>query len=82
MRARLALLHEDMHHEAALYMARALGLPVHDSRWRMPLLPEPGPALQVAASEALTTPLQGTGTDGRGALRPTFPPVVSPIRAR
>lgn len=38
--------------------------------------------LQVAAAEALTTPLQGTGTDGRGALRPSFSPVVSPIRTR
>ena len=38
--------------------------------------------LQVAATDALTTPLQGTGTDGRGALRPSFSPVVSPIRAR
>ncbi len=31
---RLALLHEDMHHEAALYMAQALGLPVADPRWQ------------------------------------------------
>jgi iron(II)-dependent oxidoreductase len=45
---RLALLHEDMHHEAALYMARALGVPVPDARWRAPLLPEPGPPLPVA----------------------------------
>jgi len=40
------------------------------------------PALQVAASEALTTPLQGTGTDGPAIPRPLFSPVVSPIRAR
>lgn len=40
------------------------------------------PALQVAASEALTTPLQGTGTDGPAMTRPLFSPVVSPIRAR
>lgn len=40
------------------------------------------PALQVAASEALTTPLQGTGTDGPAMPRPLFSPVVSPIRAR
>ncbi|WP_300650004.1 ribbon-helix-helix domain-containing protein [Hydrogenophaga sp.] len=38
--------------------------------------------LQVAATDALATPLQGTGTDGRGARRPTFSPVVSPIRTR
>ena len=31
---RLALLHEDMHHEAALYMAQALGLPIGDPRWQ------------------------------------------------
>jgi len=31
---RLVLLHEDMHHEAALYMAQALGLPVTDPRWQ------------------------------------------------
>jgi gamma-glutamyl hercynylcysteine S-oxide synthase len=30
---RLALLHEDMHHEAALYMAQALGLVIDDPRW-------------------------------------------------
>ncbi|AOF85750.1 ribbon-helix-helix domain protein [Hydrogenophaga sp. RAC07] len=38
--------------------------------------------LQVAAAEALSTPLQGNGTDGRGTVRPSFSPVVSPIRAR
>jgi iron(II)-dependent oxidoreductase len=37
---RLALLHEDMHHEAGLYMARSLGVPVDDARW----LPQPLPA--------------------------------------
>ncbi|CAM3773207.1 selenoneine synthase SenA [Roseateles saccharophilus] len=42
---RLALLHEDMHHEAALYMARGLGLPVDDERWQARPLPEPPPAL-------------------------------------
>ncbi len=31
---RLALLHEDMHHEAALYMAQSLGVPVDDPRWQ------------------------------------------------
>jgi len=31
---RLALLHEDMHHEAALYMAQSLGLPLDEGRWR------------------------------------------------
>ncbi|MFZ9406298.1 MAG: selenoneine synthase SenA [Burkholderiaceae bacterium] len=31
---RLALLHEDMHHEAGLYMAQALGLEITDPRWQ------------------------------------------------
>jgi ergothioneine biosynthesis protein EgtB len=43
---RLALLHEDMHHEAALYMAQALGLEVDDPRWRPRALPE-GPPRQL-----------------------------------
>lgn len=30
---RLALLHEDMHHEAALYMAQQLGIQIDDARW-------------------------------------------------
>lgn len=42
---RLALLHEDMHHEAALYMARGLGLAVDDARWQPRALPEPPPEL-------------------------------------
>jgi ergothioneine biosynthesis protein EgtB len=35
---RLALLHEDMHHEAALYMAQNLGIPVADPRWQPQVL--------------------------------------------
>ncbi len=31
---RLTLLHEDMHHEAALYMAQSLGIPISDPRWQ------------------------------------------------
>jgi gamma-glutamyl hercynylcysteine S-oxide synthase len=38
---RLALLHEDMHHEAALYMARGLGVPITDPRWQPRALPPP-----------------------------------------
>jgi ergothioneine biosynthesis protein EgtB len=38
---RLALLHEDMHHEAALYMAQALGVAIDDPRWQAAPLPEP-----------------------------------------
>ena len=45
---RLALLHEDMHHEAALYMAQALGLPVTDPRWQPQPLEGPRQQLQLA----------------------------------
>jgi len=38
---RLALLHEDMHHEAALYMAQGLGIPIEDARWQPRALPAP-----------------------------------------
>ncbi len=38
---RLALLHEDMHHEAALYMAQAQGIEIDDPRWQAASLPEP-----------------------------------------
>lgn len=46
---RLALLHEDMHHEAALYMAQALGVPIADTGWQPATLPLPPPALALAA---------------------------------
>ena len=46
---RLALLHEDMHHEAALYMARGLGIPIDDERWQPQVLPDPGAALRLSA---------------------------------
>ncbi|HEY8876844.1 MAG TPA: selenoneine synthase SenA [Roseateles sp.] len=42
---RLALLHEGMHHEAALYMARGLGVPIDDPRWQPRPLPSPPAAL-------------------------------------
>ena len=42
---RLALLHEDMHHEAGLTMAQALGWPVADARWQPPPLADANPAL-------------------------------------
>lgn len=45
---RLVLLHEDMHHEAALYMAQALGLPMADAHWRPRTLPVPPRALALA----------------------------------
>lgn len=46
---RLALLHEDMHHEAALYMARGLGVPITDARWQPRPLPSPPTALSFDA---------------------------------
>lgn len=47
---RLALLHEDMHHEAALYMAQALGVAITDTRWQATALPDPGPPLTLPAT--------------------------------
>ena len=38
---RLALLHEDMHHEAALYMAQSLGVAIDDARWQEESLDDP-----------------------------------------
>jgi ergothioneine biosynthesis protein EgtB len=38
---RLALFHEDMHHEAAVYMAQGLGVPIDDPRWQPAVLPLP-----------------------------------------
>ncbi|MCW5612020.1 MAG: SUMF1/EgtB/PvdO family nonheme iron enzyme [Rubrivivax sp.] len=46
---RLALLHEDMHHEAALYMAQSLGVPIADPRWQPQPLPDPPPPLRLPA---------------------------------
>ena len=42
---RLALFHEDMHHEAALYMARRLGIGIDDARWQPPFTSSPRQAL-------------------------------------
>jgi gamma-glutamyl hercynylcysteine S-oxide synthase len=58
---RLALLHEDMHHEAALYMAQGLGLPIADPRWQAAPLPDPPPALHF---DAATWPLGSAATQG------------------
>ena len=44
---RLCLLHEDMHHEAALYMAQSLGIVNEDPRWKPRALPPPPAALQL-----------------------------------
>ncbi|HEY9067587.1 MAG TPA: selenoneine synthase SenA [Burkholderiaceae bacterium] len=42
---RLTLLHEDMHHEAALYMAQSLGVVMDDARWQATPLPAPPPPI-------------------------------------
>ena len=62
---RLALLHEDMHHEAALYMARGLGVPVPDPRWQACALPAPPAALEFEAGpwRLGSTPGQGFAFD-------------------
>ncbi len=56
---RLALLHEDMHHEAALYMARSLGVAIDDPRWQAAPLREPCAQLTLAAG-----PWKPGGADG------------------
>ncbi len=47
---RLCLAHEDMHHEAAVYMAQALGIALPDPRFQHRALPAPGAALQLPAA--------------------------------
>ncbi len=47
---RLSLFHEDMHHEAALYMAQGLGIAVADGRWQPRPLPEAGGAVELPAA--------------------------------
>ncbi|MFN0184260.1 MAG: selenoneine synthase SenA [Aquabacterium sp.] len=46
---RLALAHEDMHHEAAVYMARTLGFDLPDARWQPATLGLPTRPLDVPA---------------------------------
>lgn len=46
---RLALLHEDMHHEAALYMAQALGIAIDDARWQTRSLSAPAAPIALPA---------------------------------
>jgi gamma-glutamyl hercynylcysteine S-oxide synthase len=61
---RLALLHEDMHHEAALYMAQGLGIAIDDARWLPQPLPPPGPALHFDATVwQLGNPVPGFAFD-------------------
>ena len=58
---RLALLHEDMHHEAALYMAEQLDLPVEAPGFAPAPLPDPPPPVVL-----------GAGTWRLGDARPGF----------
>jgi len=55
---RLALFHEDMHHEAALYMAQSLGVAIADARWQATAL---GQACRQLAFEAGTWTLGSSG---------------------
>ncbi|MFP5405228.1 MAG: selenoneine synthase SenA [Gammaproteobacteria bacterium] len=48
---RLALFHEDMHHEAALYMAHALRIPLENQRWQAVALPDTAEPLAFDAGE-------------------------------
>jgi ergothioneine biosynthesis protein EgtB len=48
---RLVLLHEDMHHEAALYVAQSLGIAIDDARWQAAPLPPPRAPLTLPAGE-------------------------------
>ena len=58
---RLALLHEDMHHEAAVYMAQTLALDLEDPRWQPQALQQARQTLHLDASScvlgrAISTP--------------------------
>ena len=74
---RLALLHEDMHHEAALYMAQGLGIAIDDPRWQPPRLPQPPAPL---AFDAGTWRLGGA-TDGGFVFDNEVPPRTVPLPA-
>jgi ergothioneine biosynthesis protein EgtB len=58
---RLALLHEDMHHEAALYMAQALGIAIEDPRWQPAALPQPASPLALQAGSWSLGSADGNG---------------------
>ncbi len=57
---RLALFHEDMHHEAALHMAQSLGVAIADPRWQASALPSAGSELAFPAG-AWTLGSAGSG---------------------
>ena len=66
---RLALLHEDMHHEAALYSARTLGIAIDDARWQAAALPEPQSALAIGAGSWMLGSAQEPGFSFDNELR-------------
>jgi ergothioneine biosynthesis protein EgtB len=49
--SRLTLLHEDMHHEAALYAAQALDIAISDPRWQAAGHPDPVRQLSFSRSD-------------------------------
>jgi len=59
---RLSLAHEDMHHEAALYMARKLDIDWPDARW----LPRAGDAGSVASELRVDAGMHLLGSSGPG----------------
>ncbi len=63
---RLALFHEDMHHEAALYMAQSLGVAIADPRWQAAPLPAAGADLHFEAGSWTRGHTSGTGKTGSG----------------
>jgi ergothioneine biosynthesis protein EgtB len=74
---RLCLAHEDMHHEAAVYMAQALGIGIDDPRWQPQPLSEPGPPIDCtgAAWTLGSDPAQGFAFDNElGAHAVQLPP--------
>ena len=52
--SRLTLLHEDMHHEAALYVAQALDIAISDPRWQATGHPDPVRQLAFSCSDRTT----------------------------
>ena len=57
---RLALLHEDMHHEAAVYMAQTLAIDLDDARWAPCADARPRRELTLAAAEVTLGRAAGT----------------------
>ena len=73
---RLTLMHEDMHHEAALYMAQGLGIAVADARWQPRPLPTPPAPLRWATG----TWWLGADSSSAAATPPTRAAISAPVR--